>query len=148
MPRMIQVTELDPALAVSLPEMPRWLSSVGLAVHSSVVQITLHGSRGLAQNYRPDSDIDISLLVPFSSPPAIGRELEKTLREVAEVTSTSWNSSLSLDLAVIFPRKRCSFACFQRTSYDAQACPIGGVAALVSSRATGNTCLSSFFTRM
>jgi hypothetical protein len=116
--RPIQITEFDPTFNMYLPKIAKWLTNCNLNIHPSVELIVLHGSRGLSQNYRSDSDIDLSLLVPFSSPPAVNTVLENTLREVAEVTENNWNSSIQLDLAIVFPRKRCDFTCFRRTSYD------------------------------
>ncbi len=114
---MIEVKQFDPYFATRLPVTSSILESANLVVHPLVTQITLHGSRGLAQNYRPNSDIDLSLLVPFPTPPVIGEELGKCLQEVISVTLPNWRGPVEADLAVIFPMYSCSFACFQRATY-------------------------------
>ncbi len=109
-----------------LPETLAILQFAELVVHPSVTQITLHGSRGLARNSRPDPDIDLSLLVHFSTPPVIGEQLGDFLQEVIEVTSSNWKGPVVADLAVIFPLYPCTFACFQQTDYDPGVCTVGG----------------------
>jgi predicted nucleotidyltransferase len=123
---MIRIEQVANALRLNLPETAEWLTDAGLAIHPSVAQVVLHGSRGLAQNFRADSDLDISLVVPFPSPPAISHDLERTLREIAEVTWNAWEDTIQLDLAVVFPRKRCNFECFERIAYDPEACQKSG----------------------
>jgi len=56
---MIRITAFERELTRLLPETERLLRAANLSVHPRVTQVTLHGSRGL----RPDSDIDLSLLV-------------------------------------------------------------------------------------
>ncbi len=124
---MIKINEFDQEFTKCLPETCSILKSAGLVVHPSITQITLHGSRGLANTYRSDSDIDLSLLVSFSFPPAIDQNLGRQLQEVNDVTSCNWKSPVELDLAVIFPLHPCNFACFQTTKYDPSFCFQGGV---------------------
>jgi hypothetical protein len=124
---MIEINEFDPTFAVCLPETLRILESNGLKVHPAVSQITLHGSRGLARNPRPESDLDLSLLVSFSAPPAIDDGLGKYLREVLEVTSHTWSGPVELDLAAVFPLRDCNLVCFQKATYDPAMCPTGGI---------------------
>ena len=56
----------------------------------------------------------------------IGEELEKCLQGVIDVTLANWRGPVEADLAVIFPLHPCNFACFQRTTYDAVLCALGG----------------------
>jgi hypothetical protein len=123
---MIAIKQFEPLFAARLPDTLSILESANLAVHPLIKQITLHGSRGLAQNYRPDSDIDLSLLVPFATPPVIGEGLGKCLQKVIDVTLSNWRGPVEVDLAVIFPLHPCNFACFQRTTYDSAVCAVGG----------------------
>jgi hypothetical protein len=121
------IRQFDPFFEASLPETSSILESANLVIHPLVAQVTLHGSRGLAGSYRPDSDIDLSLIVPFSSPPVIDRRLENQLHEVIDVTLSHWRGRIEVDLAVIFPRFSCELACFQKTTYDPAFCLTGGL---------------------
>lgn len=102
------------------------LQSGNLMVHPAVNQITLHGSRGLAGNPRPNSDIDLSLLIPVPFPYKIDDDLEDLMRDVLNVTLSNWKSPMELDLAAIFPINSCCFECFQVNYYDPFLCPKGG----------------------
>ena len=124
---MLEIKQFDPVFASCLPETASILQSAGLTIHSCVTQITLHGSRGLAQNDRLGSDIDLSLLVYFTPPPIINDDLEIKHKEVIEVTLRNWRGPIELDLAVIFPLHSCSFACFQTTTHNPTLCSLGGI---------------------
>lgn len=123
---MIAVRQFEPAFEACLPGTASLLRSAGLVVHPQVSQVTLHGSRGLAGNCRPDSDVDLSLLVAVESPPVIDHELEILLRDVLTVTLSHWRGPVEADLAVVFPLHPCRLACFQRKSYDPSFCTVGG----------------------
>ncbi len=123
---MLTITQFSPKFAACLPETVSILQSTGLVVHPAVTQIVLHGSRGLARTFRPDSDIDLSLLVSFTTPPDINDQLEILLKKVIEVTLSNWKGPAELDLAAIFPLHPCSFACFQITTYHPSLCTLGG----------------------
>jgi len=58
--------EFDQRLHELLPETAELLRMAHLRVHPRVSRITLHDSRGLAEGYRSDSDIDLSLIVDHS----------------------------------------------------------------------------------
>ena len=60
---MVRLLDLEPSFATSLPETYALVMSSGLTVHSNIASVVLHGSRGLAGGYRPDSDIDLSLIL-------------------------------------------------------------------------------------
>jgi hypothetical protein len=124
---MLELQQFDPQFVACLPETYALLQSAGLAIHPSVTQVTLHGSRGLARNQRPDSDIDLSLLISYATPPVINNDLETQLKEVTEVTLHQWHGPIELDLAVIFPLHSCNFTCFQTTAYNPALCSLGGV---------------------
>ncbi len=123
---MRQIQNFDPEFAVALPETCQLLKASNLTVHPQVSRITLHGSRGLTQNYHPDSDIDLSLLVdiPSQAPPF---DIEDVLQAVFEVSWTNWRSPIEVDLAVIFDVRQCALACFDQTIWRDTVCTIGGV---------------------
>ncbi len=124
---MIAVLHFEPSFATCLPETLAILLSGGLVLHPAVARVTLHGSRGLAGNYRPDSDLDLSLLVPGSEPPTIDAALDNHLKAVIETTLRGWKGPVELDLAAVFPLWPCGLVCFARSAYDPAACPSGGV---------------------
>lgn len=122
---MFSIKNFLPQLITSLPETYALLKSANLTVHPSVSRIILHGSRGLAGNHRPDSDIDLSLIVDTPKPEQAN--LEKLLHEVFEVTWQNWRAVIKPDLAVIFDARNCELKCFDQTAWHDQICKIGGV---------------------
>lgn len=125
--KMKRIIQFESFFTHKCPETYRLLQSNYLVLHPSVNQVTLHGSRGLAGKFRPDSDIDLSLLVFSTEPPEINHDFEKLCSEVLEFTLSNWKSSIELDLAVIFPLRPCNFACFQVNVYDPALCSLGGL---------------------
>lgn len=123
---MIKVTEFENEFTNLLPETYNLLRSANLIVRHSVQGIILHGSRGLAGGYRPDSDVDLSLIVSTSQL-SNGLDLDGFLREVLEITLGYWQSTIKPDLAAIFDTKNCDLKCFDKTTFDERACKIGGI---------------------
>jgi hypothetical protein len=124
--QLIEVTRFEESFAARLPETLTIIKSAPLVVHPLVEQVTLHGSRGLAGNFRPDSDLDLSLLVSLSEPLAASAALGEQLREVIQVTLAHWKSPAPVDLAAIYPLHPCRLACFQGAVTDHSYCS-GGV---------------------
>ena len=60
---MSAVIAFDEEFAQEFPETYRLLADSNLILHEYVERISLHGSRGPAQNARVDSDIDLCLHV-------------------------------------------------------------------------------------
>ena len=123
---MISVTSFEPTFISSLPATFELLRSSNLVIHSSVLRITLHGSRGLAGGYHPTSDVDLSLIVDTLPPPAQA-DLDSFLFDILETTRSQWRSTIELDLAIIFETRRCILKCFDETVWNNQLCAIGGV---------------------
>lgn len=123
---MIVVSELESQFAALLPDTHALLRDAHLTVHAGVSRITLHGSRGLQGGYRPDSDVDMCLLVNAG---ALTDEsaLDRFLREVLETTLTHWRGSVEPDLAAIYDTMGCGLRCFEKTRFDESACERGGV---------------------
>jgi hypothetical protein len=119
---MLKVDAFETSFTRLLPETHALLRSASLTVHPLVRRITLHGSRGLAGGCRPDSDIDLSLLVELSR----GAGMEDQLRDVLEITLNSWRASVEPDLAVVFDMRGCGLICFDRQTWDQQVCTQGG----------------------
>jgi len=120
---MIKVLNFEPQFAISLPETYALIMSSNLTVHPSVSGVILHGSRGLAGTYRPDSDIDLSLIVDAPQGPGIKRELQ----DILETTLGHWQAAIEPDLAVIFDIRNCGLKCFEQTTWNEQLCKLGGV---------------------
>ena len=121
----MRVVEFMPELSARLPATETLLKSANLVLHPSVSRVILHGSRGPAGGYRPDSDIDLSLIVDLPEellPP----NRERLLHEVVETTLQHWQAAIELDLAVIFDVRRCELKCFDQPSWDEQFCALGG----------------------
>jgi len=123
----MKINQFAPTFIAHCSETYQILQSGHLVLHPAVTQVTLHGSRGLAGNPRPDSDIDLSLLILSTEPPEINYDFEKLCIEVLQVTLSQWKSEIELDLAVIFPLHACNFACFQVNDYDRALCSLEGV---------------------
>lgn len=114
------------ALAQSLPATHALLQSANLVVHPSVVRIVLHGSRGLADGSRPDSDIDLSLIVDLTAGLSVP-EQQLLLHSVFETTFQAWQADIEPDLAVIFETRACALNCFSQTNWHDGLCAIGGL---------------------
>lgn len=116
----------SPTFAQHLPATYALLQTANLVVHPNITRIVLHGSRGLAGGARPDSDIDLSLLVDL--PTGLGvAELEYFLRSVHETTFNAWQADIEPDLVVIFETRACALRCFAHTNWHEDICTIGGL---------------------
>ncbi|HEX5838160.1 MAG TPA: hypothetical protein VFY26_10040 [Anaerolineales bacterium] len=120
---MILITTFEPAFASSLPQTLKLLTDANLVVHPGVSRIVLHGSRGLAGGDRPDSDVDLSLIVDLPQEDNFEHELDHAVR----TTLDHWQAAVELDLAVIFDIKDCELRCFEQTTWQERVCRLGGV---------------------
>ncbi len=123
----IKVSEFEPELAEVLPETYALLKAANLTVHPAVMRITLEGSRGLAGCYRPDSDIDLTLIVDPRSLPEGLRQQGDFLRGVLLTTLKNWRGCVEADLAAVFDIRGCGLACLEKTYYEVGACGCGGI---------------------
>lgn len=123
----IKITEFERELAEVLPETYTLLKAANLTVHPAVTRITLEGSRGLAGRFRPDSDIDLTLIVDTRSLPESIRERGDFLRGVLLTTLKSWRGCVEADLAAVFDIHGCGLVCLEKTYYEVGACDCGGV---------------------
>jgi len=120
-----EILEFNPFLVACLPVTHALLKAAHLTVHSCVDRVVLHGSRGLAGGYRPDSDLDLSLIVepPASLPPAA---MDALLQEVLETTLHHWQGAVEADLAAVFEVRDCGLKCFDLTAWEDSSCLLGG----------------------
>jgi predicted nucleotidyltransferase len=121
-----RILDFSPTFAQCLPATHALLQAANLVVHPSVARIVLHGSRGLAGGARPDSDIDLSLIVELSASLETTK-LEHLLRSVFETTFQAWQAEIEPDLAVIFETRACALHCFSQTNWHDDLCNIGGL---------------------
>jgi hypothetical protein len=119
---MTRVLVFESRFAALLPETHELLIFSNLVVHPAVSRIILHGSRGPARKHRPDSDIDLSLIVDPA--PAIP-EREWYLEQVFNMTKLSWKGPVELDLAVVFDSHKCDLKCFDQVVWTNQFCQLG-----------------------
>lgn len=120
---MIKILNFEPQFAASLPETHALMRLSNLTIHPGVSRIILHGSRGLAGGYRPDSDIDLSLVVDKPE----GTDIESPLDDVIETSLNHWQAAIEPDLAVIFDIRNCELKCFDQSAWNEQICQISGM---------------------
>ena len=111
--------EFSPELAALLPETDKILRAAHLTVHDAVHQVTLEGSRGLAGGSRPDSDIDLTLIVEAAQLPTTEPERAHLLRAVLHTTLDAWRSPIDVDMAAVFDKGGCcGLRCFDQRDWD------------------------------
>jgi hypothetical protein len=118
----IIITEFDPVFRDTLPETYHLLLAANLTIHPDVQRITLHGSRGLVGNYRPDSDIDLSLITSLDSSKLPREKLGGLLEDILRTTLENSRCAVELDLAALFDYKGCGLTCFNVKSYSELHC--------------------------
>ena len=118
---MKYLSEFENTFAVRLPDTNKLLIESNLAVDECITKITLHGSRGLAGNSRPDSDIDLTLVVDTDH---FQRESDKGsfLNLVLSKSLQTWNGTIELDLALAFDKSGCGLSCFDVEYYNPGLC--------------------------
>lgn len=104
---MEPITTFAPQLAQSLPRTHALLCEARLTLHPAVERVTLSGSRGLDGRPRPDSDVDLTLVVARAALPSADPEREQLLRAVLETTLSSWRGTVECDLAAVFDERGC-----------------------------------------
>ena len=119
---MTRITQFNPELAARLASTHALLLASHLVVHDSVECVILHGSRGLADHPRQDSDIDLSLVVNGEDL-ARSPNKDELLRTVLKITQDHWQGSIECDLATVFDKKDCGLKCLARQSFDRTLCP-------------------------
>lgn len=91
-----------PDLDHRLPETAAILKTTTWNVHPAVLRVVLGGSRGLRGGYRPDSDIDLSLIIDPAMLPTDEPAREELLRAVIQTALDSWRGPVELDTAAVF----------------------------------------------
>lgn len=115
-----------PELRDELPETHRLLASANLTLHPAVSRVVLSGSRGPAGGHRPDSDVDLTLVVDTGGR-SEGPELARLLEDVLETTLRHWCGAVGVDLAAVYDARGCGLRCFAAREFEEDDCPLGGV---------------------
>lgn len=123
---MEPLTVFAPELARLLPETCALLQAAHMVVHPVVGRVVLTGSRGVGGAPRPDSDVDLSLVVADAALPADEPARERLLRAVVETTLSAWRGPVECDLAAIYDKRGCGLLCFSGRRNAPPACPQGG----------------------
>lgn len=110
-------------LKILLPGTYSILVSSSLEIHERVTGIVLHGSRGLKDKPRPNSDLDLSLITDITGIP--DDDLGKVLDDVTRTALESWKGSAGLDLAVDFDIENCGLKCFYTSEWEKGICDRG-----------------------
>jgi hypothetical protein len=122
---MEPLTVFTPELAQLLPTTHALLQAAHLVVHPAVARVALTGSRGLGGSPRPDSDVDLSLVVDRAALPAAEPAREQLLRSIVETTLSVWRGPVECDLAAIYDERGCDLRCFSGRRAAPPACPQG-----------------------
>jgi hypothetical protein len=96
------------------------LKGGNLVLHDSISKIVLMGTRGLSGGFRPDSDIDVGLILHPDYDPT-----ERLCREVNELTLFHWKGDIELDTAIVFDKVGCGLPCYEKEMYDPTLCDQG-----------------------
>ena len=118
--------EINQAIRERLPETYDILINSGLMIHPYVYKVVLTGSRGLANSYRKNSDIDLSLLFEKRNLKSEENE-ENVLKDVLKITLSSWRSAIELDTAVVFDICNCQLRCFDCETSNENLCKEKGI---------------------
>jgi hypothetical protein len=116
-----------PVLQERLPETSALLAGASLSLHPAVERVVLSGSRGLRGGFRPESDVDLALIVEREALPEETDARAAFLRGVLHFTLDAWRGPVDVDLAALFDLRGCGLPCTDTAYYAAHGCPCGGV---------------------
>lgn len=117
---MKHIQEFKNLLTNNLTETEKILKESNLVVDDSVSKIALMGSRGLLGGFRPDSDIDLGLILHPDFEPN-----EDTCRKANELTLSKWAGDIELDAAIVFDKMGCGLPCYEKQEFDPGLCDYG-----------------------
>jgi predicted nucleotidyltransferase len=115
-----------PELARILPETHALLQAAHLVAHPAVERVVLTGSRSVGGRPRPDSDVDLSLVVARAALPADEPAREQLLRAVLETTMRAWRGTVECDLAALYDERGCDLVCSSGRRDAPPTCPQDG----------------------
>lgn len=112
---------LSAELKLGAPVTDEILRNANLTIHPAVYRVVLSGSRGPKGGFRPDSDIDLSLLIDAEMLSQAGNK-DDFLRNILETTLCAWESGIALDTVAVFDQRNCGLNCFQAQAYHDGLC--------------------------
>ncbi|MCP3944104.1 MAG: nucleotidyltransferase domain-containing protein [Desulfobacteraceae bacterium] len=98
-------------------ETDKILKNSNLIIHEAVSKVIIEGSRGLRNNPRKDSDIDLSLILDDEYKPT-----DTLCREILETSLNSWRGIIELDTALVFDKKNCKLKSHEHQEYNPNLC--------------------------
>jgi hypothetical protein len=117
---MKHIMEFKNLATNNLSETEKILKDGNLVVDDSVCKIALMGSRGLQGGFRPDSDIDLGLILHPGFAPD-----DNTCRKANELTLSKWKGGIELDTAIVFDKMGCGLPCYEKQKFDPALCNHG-----------------------
>lgn len=108
---MEPIVTFSPQLARSLPQTHALLLAARLTLHPGVARVVLSGSRGPGGRPRPDSDVDLSLVLAEGALPPTEPAREEALRAVLQTTLSAWAGPVECDLAAVYDVLGCGLRC-------------------------------------
>jgi len=118
----LEIHEFDPKLKKKLPETFKILNSSSVRISPHVKKITLHGSRGPAGKFRPDSDLDLCLVTDIDIRLVPEHLLDALLLRILLTTQQNSQCPVKLDVAAIFDHVGCGLRCFYVDKYKKLKC--------------------------
>lgn len=117
---MTPISEFTNLQENNLIETKEILQNSNLVIHDAISQIAIMGTRGLQGAFRPDSDIDLGLILHHSCDPT-----EALCRETIDISLSNWNGDIELDIAIVFDKMNCDLLCYQQKNYKPNLCSYG-----------------------
>jgi hypothetical protein len=117
---MIHIQEFKNLSTNNLTETEKILKESNFVVDDSISKIALIGSRGLLGGFRPDSDIDLGLILHPDFEPN-----ESTCRKANELTLSKWEGDIELDTAIVFDKMGCGLPCYDKREFEPGLCNHG-----------------------
>jgi hypothetical protein len=122
---MEPLATFTPELQRRLPRTHALLRAARLTLHAAVERVVLSGSRGIGGRPRPDSDLDLSLVVARDALPVDEPGREQLLRAVLETTLSAWDGAVECDLAALYDERGCGLRCLAAQLDAPPGCPQG-----------------------
>jgi hypothetical protein len=122
---MEPLTAFTSGLERRLPRTHELLRTARLTLHPAVERVVLSGSRGIGGRPRPDSDLDLSLVVARDALPAGEPAREQLLRVVLGTTLSAWDGAVECDLAAVYDERGCGLRCLAAQLDAPPLCPYG-----------------------
>ena len=108
-------------LIKDLPETYKILKSGNLVVDEKIKAVFLSGSRGPANSFKTNSDIDITMILDnelINNP----ENCEEKLKQIIRYTIDNWIHEIELDTVLIYDNNHCDLKCFLENDISTCKC--------------------------